>query len=206
MSVSPSIKRACWMQQNLPTTSLAQVFLELELDTSVEVLDVACGTGVVGETIRMAGYNNVDGLDPCQGYLEGAQAKGIYRSVFREFIDPDSPTSLPDSSYDVLLCCAGFFQGLISPRAFPELLRITRPGGIIAWNIAEGYEDYDKDFANYDDIVTGLVRAGRWEHKVAARRHENLQFTDCGSAYLKGFKTQGGISCEGFTFVMKKIC
>ena len=25
-------------------------------------------------------------------------------------------------------------------QAFPELVRVTRPGGIIAWNIADGYE------------------------------------------------------------------
>ena len=129
----------------------------------------------------------------------------MHRKVYRAYVDPDVPTPIPGESYDVLLCCAGFFQGLISPKAFPELLRITRPGGIIAWNIAEGYEDYGKDFEEFDDIVTGLVRRGRWEHAVAARRHNKLQFTDCGSAFLRGLNTKGGINCEGFTFVMRKI-
>ena len=68
-----------WHLQDLPITTLAQVFLDLGLDTDLEILDVACGTGVVGETIKRAGYNRVDGLDPCQGYLDGAQQKEIYR-------------------------------------------------------------------------------------------------------------------------------
>ena len=32
-----------------------------------QILDVACGTGVVGQELKDAGYSNVDGLDPSQG-------------------------------------------------------------------------------------------------------------------------------------------
>ena len=44
-----------------------------------QVLDVACGTGVVGKEIREAGYTLVDGLDPSKAYLEGAMDRGIFR-------------------------------------------------------------------------------------------------------------------------------
>ena len=71
---------------------------------------MACGTGVVGQELKDAGYTQVDGLDPSQGYLNGAMAKGIFRRVYKAFIDPDTPTSIPDCSYDAILCCAGFFQ------------------------------------------------------------------------------------------------
>ena len=54
-------------------------------------------------------------------------------------------------------------QGLISPRAFTELIRITRPGGVIAWNIALGYEAYGSDYERYEEIVMGLVRDKAWE-------------------------------------------
>ncbi len=43
-------------------------------------------------------------------------------------IDPIHPTPIEDNTYDVMLCCAGFFQGLISPLGFKELIRITKPG------------------------------------------------------------------------------
>ena len=36
-------------------------------------------------------------------------------------------------------------------------------------------------------------------------RHEKMAFTDCGSAYLRGFGTPGGIQCEGFTYIMRKV-
>ena len=90
--------------------TLGQQFIRLGLERDVEILDVACGTGVVGRELREAGYSNVDGLDPSQGYLNGAMAKGIFRKVFRAYIDPEIPTEIPDNTYDALLCCAGFFQ------------------------------------------------------------------------------------------------
>ena len=67
------------LNQEIEAESLSEQFIELGLDTSVEVLDVACGTGVVGAEIKAAGYTNVDGLDPSQGYLNGAMSKGIFR-------------------------------------------------------------------------------------------------------------------------------
>ena len=45
------------------------------------MLDVACGTGVVGEEVREAGYTMVDGLDPSRAYLEGAMDRGIFRCL-----------------------------------------------------------------------------------------------------------------------------
>ena len=34
---------------------------------------------MVGAELREAGYSQVDGLDPSQGYLNGAAARGIFR-------------------------------------------------------------------------------------------------------------------------------
>ena len=42
-------------------------------------------------------------------------------------------------------------QGLISPLSFPELIRITKPGGFILWNIATGYQHYGKDYERFDN-------------------------------------------------------
>ena len=60
-------------------TTIADIFLEYKLDTDVRIMDLACGVGIVAEDISSYGYRNVDGLDPVKGYLEAAQAKGIYK-------------------------------------------------------------------------------------------------------------------------------
>ena len=43
-----------------------------------------------------------------------------YFQVFKAFIDPDTPTSISDSSYDAILCCAGFFQVIRLDKVFIE--------------------------------------------------------------------------------------
>lgn len=58
---------------------LSEVFLSLNLDKDVKILDVACGVGVVAEELAVHGYRNIDGLDPVQGYLEAAQEKHLYK-------------------------------------------------------------------------------------------------------------------------------
>ena len=96
-------------------------------------------------------------------------------------------------------------QGLISPLAFKELIRITKPGGIIAWNIATGYEAYGSDYERYDEIMMDLVRQRRWEFARPVKKHERMCFTDCGACYLRGWDSTGGIQCEGYTYIMRKL-
>ena len=96
------------------------------------------------------------------------------------------------------------FQGLISPRAFTELIRITKPGGVIIWNIAMGYEAYC-DYDKYDEILMGLVRDRKWEFLKPVKEHMRMSFTDCGASYLRGWNTDGGIQCEGYTYMMRKL-
>ena len=64
-----------------------------------QILDVACGTGVVGAELREAGYSQVDGLDPSQGYLNGAAARGIFRLELQ--------TNARDGSFAALLQAGG---------------------------------------------------------------------------------------------------
>ena len=115
-----------------------------------------------------------------------------------------------------------YSQGLISPRAFKELIRITRPGGVIAWNIATGYEAYGRDYERYEEIVMGLVREKAWEFLkpvkvnvlstlrspirllIVFQKHERMCFTDCGASFLRGWTTSGGIQCEGYTYIMRR--
>ena len=61
-------------------------------------------------------------------------------------------------------------QGLISPLSFPELIRITKPGGFIMWNIATGYEHYGKDYAKYEYDLLNVCK------KIFSQKIMVLQF------------------------------
>ena len=60
-------------------TTIADVFLDLNVDRDARIIDVACGIGVVAEDLAPHGYTNIDGLDSSKGYIEVAKSKGLYK-------------------------------------------------------------------------------------------------------------------------------
>ena len=72
------------------------------------------------------------------------------------------------------------------------------------WNIADGYVHFGRDYEHYDDIVMGLVAQKQWKFHKPVQRFEELVFTDCGAAYLGGYKSAGA-STQGFLYVMQKL-
>ena len=103
----------------------------------------------------------------------------------------------------VLICGAGFFQGLISIDTLHELVRMTKKGGLILWSIAEGYEHYGRDYARFEQTVDKLVKEGVWRFHCPVRRYQKLVFTDCGAAFLSGYKS-AGIATDGFIYIMQR--
>jgi len=164
--------------------TLCEEFLTLNIDKEAKILDVACGPGNVAFILKKLGYNNMDGLDPSQGLLTAAMEKELYQKTFCCYVTPDDPTPIEDNAYDVLLCSAGMFPGSIVPQAFTELLRITKPGGIIAWNIADGYEGFNDFFLTYDSIYKQLIKDGRWEEVRPVKKLDNMLFEDAGYTYV----------------------
>ena len=184
--------------------TIGETFLTLSLDKSVRILDVACGAGAVAEELVQRGYTNIDGLDSMKGYLEVAQDKKLYSNTYHLAVEPDKKLPIPDQSYDVLLCCAGFFQGLMSPRVFPELIRITKKGGVLIWNIAEGYEDYPGDFQYYDQIIDELRSSKHWEYLSPRQEMNRIVFTDSGASYLGGY-SDVGLDTRGYIYTMTRL-
>ncbi len=126
-------------------------------DNSIRILDAGCGTGLVGKSLNEMGYANMDALDYSKEMLEQAQAKGIYKEHMQ--VDLSKPLDIGDNAYDAVVCCGTFTYGHVDAGAFDELVRITRPEGVIVFTIREGaYEDY-----GYRKRMIDLERANAWE-------------------------------------------
>ncbi len=99
-----------------------------------EVLDVACGTGVVSLTAARIGAK-VTGLDLTPELVEGARANAKLMRVEATFLEGDVE-ALPfgDAEFDVVV---SQFGHMFAPRpaiAITEMLRVLRPGGTIAFS------------------------------------------------------------------------
>src|SRR5580692_12745647 len=98
------------------------------------VLDIACGAGVVAVTAARRGAT-VSGLDLSPVLLERARYNADLAGVSVAFTEGDAEAlPYPDASFDVVL---SQFGHIFAPRpavVLGEMLRVLKPGGRIAFS------------------------------------------------------------------------
>ena len=98
-----------------------------------QVLDVACGTGVVALAIAAAvgPGGSVLGVDLSAGMVASAvsraQAAGISKARFARM--DAGALSLPAASFDLVVCALGLMYVSDADAALREVQRVLRPGG-----------------------------------------------------------------------------
>lgn len=121
------------------------------------VLDAACGTGLVGETLRLMGYGRIIGCDLSPEMLCLAAKTNAYEALHEADMGAHIP--LDDGSCAGFVCVGAFGPGHAPPRSLVELARVTRPGGIGVFNLLEQhYRDQ-----GFPEIMRALSEAGKWE-------------------------------------------
>lgn len=126
---------------------------DLALDGAI--LDVGCGTGVVGGALRALVPNPIDGIDISPEMMSQAATKHgddgvpIYRSLIEA--DLTKQTSLGTDSYAAIISTGTFTHGHLGPEPIDELLRVAAPGACCAIGVnAEHWKalSFDKWFAS----------------------------------------------------------
>ena len=109
-------------------------------DKNAEIIDVGCGTGLVGENLKANDFIYFDGIDISEDMLEIAKSRG-YRKLLLGSLNNRLPVL--DNAYDTAMCVGVFTHGHVSSEGFNELCRIVKPGGYICFTINEGvFEKY----------------------------------------------------------------
>ena len=135
---------------------LAAAVLARELvDRSARIIDIGCGTGLVGERLRTHGFTAIDGLDLVPEMLAVAAAKGIYDQLIEADLLEGAP--LADDSYDAAISVGTFTHNHVGPAGLNEVLRLVRPGGLFVVMI--NVEAYASD--GYEAKFAQLVKDGR---------------------------------------------
>jgi ubiquinone/menaquinone biosynthesis C-methylase UbiE len=102
------------------------------------VLDVGCGTGVVGAELRRACVSEIDGIDISAEMLARAAAKTEAGNVvYRRLIEADltGPIDLATDRYAGIVSAGAFTHGHLGPESLAELLRVAAPGARCAVGI-----------------------------------------------------------------------
>ena len=100
------------------------------LPAAGSVLDVGCGTGLVGRELRARGFGGrLLGLDLSQASLDIARQSEAYDSL--DLADLQQPLELADDSVDAAVCVGVMTYLPDVESVWREFARVVRAGGIV---------------------------------------------------------------------------
>ena len=112
-----------------------QIFQKYVKNKQARIIDVGCGTGLVGVELEEAGFSNYDGTDLSQEMLDIAKQRN-YSKLFIGSLNETLPFHVDE--YDAALCIGVFTHGHVGAERLIELIRVVKSGGIICFTVNEG--------------------------------------------------------------------
>ncbi|GFO08489.1 Williams-Beuren syndrome chromosomal region 27 protein [Plakobranchus ocellatus] len=168
---------------SIAADTVARYFPGDDLRRAAKILDVAAGSGFVGQKLKEKGFYMIDALEPCGKMLQLAQEKGIYRQTFQNYLNGHI-LEIKADYYDVAVISGGMGEGHIPCKGLNELIRIVRPGGLI---VIVMREEYLQTVAEYRDQLeprmSELEVQGRWK-RLARNLHPCYSFHNTGVVFV----------------------
>ncbi|CAH1778151.1 unnamed protein product [Owenia fusiformis] len=135
----------------------AELFPEVERPR-VKVLDIAAGTGTVGQELHKQGFRDIDAVDANQAMLDVAKSKNVYNRLICDFLGPNA-LDIKDYTYDGAVATACFYKSHVTEDCFPELIRIIKPGGLLLMQIRG---DALKEMVGFTEAMKRLENDQKW--------------------------------------------
>ena len=181
------------LHYNAPTV-LRQLgkFLGLGIGGGCAILDLGCGTGLMGEEVRQWG-SRLDGVDLSPGMIQKARAREIYDALFES--DICSWLAEPGRNYDIIFAAdTVVYLGDLAPLLAVAAGRLCRGGHFLftgEWKEGEGFE---------------LGPERRWRHSESYLRGaaESAALTIAGLMNCEP-RTEAGVPVPGFAVALAGV-
>jgi len=142
-------------------STVLELFPEERHKTDINILDVAAGSGFVGEKLKLKGFQKVDALEPSEGMLQLAIEKKIYKKTYNAFLCPDS--GVPSNLYDVAVISGGMGEGHIPSAACEDLIRMVKEGGYVVIVMREMYLTSVAEYRDrLEPMMSEWEKQGKW--------------------------------------------
>jgi predicted TPR repeat methyltransferase len=164
--------RAGW-HDPLKCAELAKHFIGDNAATA-NVLDMGCGTGLVGQYLKERGFNNIVGIDASAGMIEKARTKNVYSEFHELFLGrPDTFPEHFHGKFDVVTASGILAEGHLDNRVFDEMLLALKTGGYAIFATRTMYlTQYD-----YVSKMIELTSQSQWKliEEVTFDRYDKLE-------------------------------
>ncbi len=143
---------------NLFTSLPDSEFLTVDTNNkALRIMDVGCGTGLMGKMLNQHGYTNIDGCDISLEMVQEANKLEIYNELTAD-IDINQPIN-PDwkDVYDISISVGVFTPGHVDPEALNQMIDMTKTGGLILVSTRLAY--YDS--TDYQQVSDQLEKEGK---------------------------------------------
>lgn len=176
-----------------------------------DVLDVGCGTGFLTVLLARLGHR-VTGVDLTPAMLERASERLRLAGVTATLLEGNAlALPLEDDSFDFVLSRHVLWTMPDPEAAFREWIRVTRPGGEVAW--FDGLQRPSSAQAKARTLAAGLVKKASRSHDHAHSHHygadtaahlpfRGLQSTRPIRELLAGMGVEG-VSCKALPRVTR---
>jgi predicted TPR repeat methyltransferase len=137
--------------------SVAAAFIcRFVADKDAAIYDAGCGTGLVGEALRVMGYKNLVGSDLSPRMVEVAKFRGVYTELSVQELGQTIDANT--DRFDAATCFGSFGPGHAPPESLDELTRIVKPGGHVIFNLR--YDTFAEQ--GFKAKISALSVAGIW--------------------------------------------
>jgi predicted TPR repeat methyltransferase len=129
------------------------------LAEGARVLDVGCGTGLLGRALMQRGALQVDGIDISDASLRHAEERGCYARLIRHDLQV-LPLPVPEDAYDAAAAVGVMSYIADAPALMRDLCRAVRRDGVITFTQRTDFWQ-ERGFAG---MIARLEDEGLWAH------------------------------------------
>ncbi len=135
------------------------------------ILDAGAGTGIMGDLLTAMGYREITGFDASSDMMAAARAKNVYTDLDQMFLG--CPLNYPDNHFAAVTASGVFTQGHAPLEGFDELVRVTRPGGLLVFSLGPVYLG-----EAFEQKCKTLEAAGSWRFVDASKPYNSTPLAD----------------------------
>jgi len=134
--------------------------------SQTSALDMGCGTGMVGASLKIRGVSEIIGIDASAGMIEVAKKKNCYDQIIHMYLGKPAvyPAKLRNR-FDLITAAAILAEGHLGVEVFDEMIHSLKRGGFAIFTTREMYLDK----YNYRHAIEELERRGFWKKVKEAK-------------------------------------